>query len=143
MANEHNLIKPSDLTPSERRESASRAGKASGEARRRKKTLKQTMKLLLEQQITDVDIYNQTAAMGVDANDLTHQSAIVAAMVKRVEETGDPKAFALILELMGEDTNSQRLKLQKQELAQKKKASEGSDGKLTELIEGLKDDLHE
>lgn len=143
MANEHNLIKPSDLTPSERRESASRAGKASGEARRRKKTLKQTMKLLLEQDITDVDIYNQTAAMGVDVNDLTHQSAIVAAMVKRVEETGDPKAFALILELMGEDTNSQRLKLQKQELAQKKKASEGSDGKVTELIEGLKDDLHE
>ena len=143
MANEHNLTPFNKRTVSEQREICSKGGKASGEARRRKKTLKQTMKLLLEQEIMDVDIYNQTAAMGVDVSDLTHQSAIVAAMVKRVEETGDPKAFALILELMGEDTNSQRLKLQKQELAQKKKASEGSDGKLTELIEGLKDDLHE
>lgn len=143
MANEHNLIPFGQRSESEEREMRSKGGRNSGNTRRRKKTLKQTMKLLLEQQITDVDIYSQTAAMGVDVNDLTHQSAIVAAMVKRVEETGDPKAFALILELMGEDTNSQRLKLQKQELAQKKKASEGSDGKLTELIEGLKDDLHE
>lgn len=35
--NENNLIRPEDLTPSERRESARKAGKASAAARRKKK----------------------------------------------------------------------------------------------------------
>ena len=39
--NENNLIRPEDLTPSERREIAQKGGKASGEARRRKKDMKQ------------------------------------------------------------------------------------------------------
>lgn len=47
MANEQNLIKPSDLTPTERRENASKAGKASGAARRARKTLKEELLLLL------------------------------------------------------------------------------------------------
>lgn len=47
MANEQNLIKPSDLTPNERRNNASKAGKASGAARRARKTLKEELLLLL------------------------------------------------------------------------------------------------
>ena len=47
MANEQNLIKPSDLTPMERRENASKAGKASVEARRRRKTLREELLALL------------------------------------------------------------------------------------------------
>ncbi len=47
MANEQNLINPSDLTPNERRENASKAGKASGAARRARKTLKEELLLLL------------------------------------------------------------------------------------------------
>lgn len=47
MANEQNLIKPSDLTPTERRENASKAGKASGEARRKRKTLREELLALL------------------------------------------------------------------------------------------------
>ena len=142
MANEHNLIPINKRAKSEQREIRLKAGKASGESRRRKKTLKQAMKLLLEQEITDTDIYNQTAAMGIDVDDLNYQSAIVAAMVMQAAK-GNVKAFAQIRNLIGEDTDNERLKLQQQELAQKKKASDGGDGKLAELIEGLKDDLHE
>ena len=40
MANEQNLIKNSERTPSERRESAKKAGVASGKARRKKANLK-------------------------------------------------------------------------------------------------------
>ena len=47
MANEQNLIKPSDLTPNERRENASKAGKASGSAIRARKKLKEELLLLL------------------------------------------------------------------------------------------------
>ena len=142
MANEHNLIPINKRAENEQREMRLKAGKVSGETRRRKKTLKQAMKLLLEQEITDIDIYNQTAAMGVDIDDLNYQSAIVAAMVMQAAN-GNVKAFAQIRNLIGEDTDNERLKLQKQELAQKKRSAEGSDGKLIELIEGLKDDLHE
>lgn len=48
MANEQNLIPNSERTPSERRENARKAGIASGEARRARKTLKEELLLLLE-----------------------------------------------------------------------------------------------
>ena len=41
--NDENLIKNSDRTPSERRELARKAGKASGEARRRKRDSRELM----------------------------------------------------------------------------------------------------
>lgn len=53
MANEQNLLKPEDLTPKQRRENASKAGKASGEARRKKKLLRECLEILLEKEITD------------------------------------------------------------------------------------------
>jgi hypothetical protein len=62
MANEQNLIKPSDLTPNERRENASKAGKASGEARRARKTLKEELLLLL----SDGDIQNRLSLALID-----------------------------------------------------------------------------
>ena len=43
MANEQNLIRNEDLTPEQRRESASRAGKASAKARRERKMLKDAL----------------------------------------------------------------------------------------------------
>ena len=46
--NEKNLISNSERTPSELREITQKGGKASGEARRRKKDMKQKMKALLE-----------------------------------------------------------------------------------------------
>ena len=48
MANEQNLIQNSDRTPSERRANASKAGLASGEARRKRKALNEELLLLLE-----------------------------------------------------------------------------------------------
>lgn len=62
MANEQNLIKPSDLTPNERRENASKAGKASGEARRARKTLKEELLLLL----SDGDLQNRLSLALID-----------------------------------------------------------------------------
>ena len=75
--NEQNLIRPEDLTPSERRESASRAGKASGEARRRKKDMKQKMKALLELPAAAND-KEQLEALGVDPDDMDNEMKIDA-----------------------------------------------------------------
>ena len=45
MANEQNLIKNEKLTPSQRRKNASKAGKASGASRRKRKALKEELEI--------------------------------------------------------------------------------------------------
>ena len=62
MANEQNLIKSSDLTPNERRKNASKAGKASGAARRARKTLKEELLALL----SDGDIQERLSLALID-----------------------------------------------------------------------------
>lgn len=62
MANEQNLIKPDDLTPEQRRENASKAGKASVEAKRRRKTLKEELLLLL----SDGDVQERLSLALID-----------------------------------------------------------------------------
>jgi hypothetical protein len=62
MANNENLIKSCDLTPQERRENASKAGKASVEARRRRKTLREELLALL----SDGDIQNRISLALID-----------------------------------------------------------------------------
>ena len=48
MANNQNLIRPEDLTPSERRENASKAGKASAKSRKEKKAIQTILVDFLE-----------------------------------------------------------------------------------------------
>ena len=121
MLNNENLIRPEDLTPRERRESARKAGKASAESRRRKKALKSLMNDLLSSDIVNDDIYNSTVDMG--CNDPTYGAAVVAAMVRQAA-LGDTKAFNAIVDLIGEGTSGERVKLQKKQVAlQEKKLS--------------------
>lgn len=111
--NEKNLIP--FRSEVEARESGRKGGIKSGEARRRKRNIKALMKALLESSVTDIDIYNSTAALGFDDEEITYASAIVAAMVKEAAD-GNVKAFKEIRNVIGEDNDAERLKLQKKEL---------------------------
>lgn len=144
MSNEHNLIPNSARTPEERREIGRKGGKASGEARRRRKTMREAMKALLEMGVVDNDIYNAAAAMGIDIEEMTYQNAILAAMIREAA-CGNVQAFNAVRSLIGEDNDAERLKLQKKEmqLRERKQESGETDGALTALIEGLKNDLHD
>lgn len=144
MSNEHNLIPNSARTPEERREIGRKGGKASGEARRRRKTMREAMKALLEMGVVDNDIYNAAAAMGIDIEEMTYQNAILAAMIREAAG-GNVQAFNAVRSLIGEDNDAERLKLQKKEmqLRERKQESGETDGALTALIEGLKNDLHD
>lgn len=63
MANNKNLMRPSEcLTAEERRERASRAGKASGEARRARKTLREELLTLL----SDRDVQERISLALID-----------------------------------------------------------------------------
>ena len=134
--NEKNLIRPEDLTPSERRESASRAGKASAESRRRKKDMKQKMKALLELPAAAND-KEQLEALGVDPDDMDNEMVLVMAMFLGAAG-GDVKAFDRVMQLLGKDIGHEELALRKRELKLKEKAaSEGDNAALAKLDEVL------
>ena len=134
--NEKNLIRPEDLTPSERRESASRAGKASAESRRRKKDMKQKMKALLELPAAAND-KEQLEALGVDPDDMDNEMVLVMAMFLGAAG-GDVKAFDRVMQLLGKDIGHEELALRKRELKLKEKASsEGDSAALSKLDEVL------
>lgn len=103
MANPQNLVRNEDRTPSERRENARKAGKASGEARRKKKAFRESLLMLLETENKDGKNY---------------QDAVVVGLVKRAA-SGDPRAIELMLEIIGESpknntADSQNLKKAKE-----------------------------
>ena len=81
MANEQNLISLADRTTSEKREIAKKGGKASGEARRKRRTLKEELLLMLE----DPEI----------------QKKLTAAMIEKGLD-GDIRAFEVIRDTIGE-----------------------------------------
>ncbi len=81
MANTQNLIKNEDLTPEQRRANASKAGKASAEARKKRKTLKEELLALL-------------------ANGDTQNRMSLAIIEKAMN--GDTKAFEIVRDTIGE-----------------------------------------
>lgn len=140
MANEKNLVPFDERTESEQREIASAGGKASGKARRRKKSMKQKMQLLLSLPAADND-QTELSAMGVDPEDMDNEMVLVKALFLAAAE-GDTKAFDRIQDVLGRTVAREELALKKQEA---KKQNAPSNGKLEELISGLQeeqDDLH-
>lgn len=141
--NEQNLIKPGDLTPSERRANASKAGKASGEARRRQKTFKQLAQLVLGLPPPNKKVKDLKAA-GLSDDDITNKVAIVANLVKISQLENNPQAVAavkVLLNVTGEDIATAELKLKKEE-AKFKRAQQQSDEetalkKLDEVLERI------
>lgn len=105
MANEKNLVPFDKLTEKEQRAIASKGGKASVEARREKKALKEELMLLLQQD--------------------NRQERISLALIEKAAN-GDVAAYKLIAEMLGEyqqqqsiDLNMPDIKLVKSECKKK------------------------
>lgn len=88
MANEQNLIKPS---PTEARKNGQKGGVASGEARRRKRDLRQALEILLEREYKDKA-----------GNSITGTEAITAKLFEQAMK-GSIKAFETIRSTIGQD----------------------------------------
>lgn len=89
MANEQNLIPQAHkLTV----EDQSKGGKASGAARRERKSMREALLMLLEEPLKD---------KAGQVTDKTTQDAIIAALIKRAAG-GDVRAFAMIRDTIGE-----------------------------------------
>lgn len=143
MANEENLIPNSERTPSELREMTQKGGRNSGASRRRKRDIKQKMKLLLSLPAADND-KEQLAAMGIDPDDMDNEMVLVKALFLSAAE-GDVKAFDRIMDILGKTVQREELALKKKTIA---KQNAPNNGKAEALIAGLQeaeesDDLHE
>ncbi len=137
MANEKNLVPFDERTESEQREIASAGGKASGKARRRKKSLKQKMQLLLSLPPAEND-QTELSAMGVDPDDMDNEMVLVKALFIAAAE-GDTKAFDRIQDVLGRSVAREELALKKQEAKRRAAAGEDTQAmkKAVELLGGI------
>ena len=136
MANEKNLVPINERTKSEQREIASAGGKASGKARRRKKSMKQKMQLLLSLPAADND-QAELSVMGVDPGDMDNEMVLVKALFLAAAE-GDTKAFDRIQDVLGRTVAREELALKKQD-ARRKNSDEDTQPmkKAKELLGGI------
>ena len=90
MANEQNLIPFNELTESQHREIASKGGKASVEAKRKRKTLKEELLLMLEdeevQKSVTIALINQAQKGNVKAYEMIRDT-IEEKPVEKVQST--------------------------------------------------------
>ena len=114
MANEQNL-QPGKYKLSQ--EEAKRGGKASGESRRRKKTIKAGIKAMMEEGAPE-KIKAAFAKSGYDVD--SNYDAIIASILMGAIK-GNPKMVDRVIEMIGEDAKTemarQRLKLEKKKAA--------------------------
>lgn len=137
MANEKNLVPQTERSPSEAREMGRKGGIASGAARRRKKSMKQKMQLLLSLPAAGND-QAELAAMGVEPGDMDNEMVLIKALFLAAAE-GDTKAFDRIQDVLGKSVAREELALKKQEA--KRRAASGEDTqamkKAVELLGGM------
>lgn len=151
MANEQNLIPNEKRTPSERRENARKAGIASGEARRKKKTMKQAMNLLLSLPVSDENM-TILEQLGIDSDDADNQMLVMVSMMQRAIK-GNVSAAQFIVSVTGStamtETERAKINLEKKrfKLEEKQFAQEQNTGNdeiqskqdaITEIVEQLR-----
>ena len=123
MANEKNLV---PFTSEQSREQAvingRKGGVARGQAKRRRKLLRDSMNALLELPVSSTREYNALIKMGIDIEDIDNSQLIVLALFNKAK-SGDVAAIKELRNLIGEDS-----------------AEDKSAGQLERLIEGLKYD---
>ena len=95
--NTENIIPNSERTPEERKAIATAGGIASGEARRRKRTLRELAEILAERKVA-------MPQPGGGTEEMTYDMALVQSMYQKAVTRGDTKAAKFIATLLGEYT---------------------------------------
>ncbi|HHA7788042.1 phage protein [Streptococcus pneumoniae] len=129
MANEQNLIKNSERTPSERRENAKKAGEASGKARRKKANLKKAFETILQADVANPNVKKQLEDLGFDS---TNEMALAMVIIQKAMK-GNVRAFEQISKLTTTDAKDS---LDKKEQKERIKALELENEKRKITLEG-------
>lgn len=101
MANEQNLIPVTKRTPREQKEISSKGGKASAEARRKRKTMKEQVELLLSLPLKDKTAQKKLKMLGIDVDNLDNQMAMMVVQLNKAMK-GDMQAVTFFRDIVGE-----------------------------------------
>lgn len=130
MANYENIMDVNNKrTPSERRELARKAGKASGKARRRTAAMRDTMNRLLTMR---VQVDGLSDVLIADGGDSTYEEVITMAMIEQAA-LGNVKAYNAIMKVVGQtdkseaDLEEQRIRTDRAKRARDQEVGDNSD----------------
>ena len=101
MANEKNLKKNSERSPSELREMTRKGGIKSGEARRNKKTMREALEMLMFDVEVDEAAKDKLRGAGISEENFNNQMLITLGLMKKARE-GDVQAYNAICAMIGE-----------------------------------------
>ena len=106
MPNDKNLVSIGDRTTEEQRRITSAGGRASGVARRRKRSLREAAELYLSLPVADKRAWNKLAREGVEPEDADNQMAIIAGLSIKAAK-GDAKAAKVLFDLIGDQSKTE------------------------------------
>ena len=129
VANEKNLIPLNKRTKSEQREYCSKGGKKSGEVRRKKKTMKQTMEMLLSMRANTPEDWQMLCDMGINVEELDMEEVtnlfVVNASLLRKAKLGDVNSIKELRNIIQDDIYTKhKIKMDKAHLEIEKKKVE-------------------
>lgn len=101
MPGEENLIPMDQRSEDEVRELGAKGGRASGAARRRKRSLREAADLYLSLPVSDQRRWNKIARRGVEPGDVDNQMAMIIGLTDAATQ-GDAKAAKIIVDLIGD-----------------------------------------
>ena len=135
-----NLIPQNNRTKEEQRQIAKKGGIASGESRRRKKSMKESFETLFAMQAPDKYL-KAFKKQGMDIpDDLTMEQSMILSMTLKAM-AGDARMASLILDVTGEK-HSDKLREKELELKEKQANDMKSEAitRLDEILSGLRDE---
>ena len=109
MANEQNLIPWNKRTENEQREYAKKGGQKSGEVRRKNKTMKESLKMLLNLDLPDGEGKEKLKEIGIETEDLTVQTGILINQVNKALK-GDLDSAKFVRDTSGEYIGAEEAK---------------------------------
>jgi len=126
MANEENLIPFDERTESEQREIQTKGGKKSGEARRRKRSMKQAMELLLSLPATTQADWDLLGELGISLDEFSQEEInnllVVNAALLRGAKAGDVASIRELRSVIQDDALlKHKIKMDKAHLDLEKK----------------------
>lgn len=126
--NDKNLIPFSERTESEQREIRSSGGRASGAARRRKRSMEQCAKFILSLPANLKEDWETLIAAGVSLDNMNEEDidnmTVVNAAIIAAAKSGDVAAFKALRDVIRDD---EHLKIEKERLKLEKKKLESKD----------------
>lgn len=150
MANEQNLIPVTKRTKSEAREISKKGGQASGESRRKKKSMKQVANYLLSLPAVE-EIQEEMVQSGVAFDEADNQTALVFSMMQKALK-GNVSAAQFMASVTGStamteterakiNLEKKRFKLEEKQFAQEQNAGNDKIQSKQDAITGIVEQL--